>query len=65
MNSLSFTTDIFADYYRKFYVWDTCPIVEDRLEASKNMSRDYVKTQRARLEKFILPEKVCKIPIGF
>ena len=63
MKAINFTSENLGDYCQKFYIWDTCPIVQRRIELGKNMSQYYVETQRARLEKFILPDNtICKIP---
>ena len=53
-----------GEYLRPYFVWDTCPHVRRLRTEGKSISPSYAKDQRRRIEKYILTDPICGIPMG-
>ena len=45
----------FAEYAEPFFVWETCPIVRDKIERGGHYSEELAYINRKQLEKYLLP----------
>ena len=45
----------FAEYSAPFFVWETCPIIRDKVERGGHYSREFAYICRKHIEKYLLP----------
>ena len=64
MEQLSANLDTLGEYCRPFYLWETCPLIRDRLAENKSMGKEYVKQQRRYLERFVFTDLVARIKLA-
>lgn len=63
MDHLSANLDTLGEYCRPYYVWETCPLIRDRLAENKSMGNEYVKQQRRHLERFIFDNPIASVKL--
>ena len=51
------------EFCKPYYVWETCSLVRFRLDEKKSMGIEHVRSQRGRLENYVLSDPIGNIPL--
>lgn len=64
MDRLNDNLDTLGEYCRPYYVWETCPLIRDRLAENKSMGINYVTQQRRYIERFVFADPIGAVKLA-